>query len=244
MLKTYLDIVVDSLKNKPFEAPILILTSDGIPVRLYPNQSEFQIHTPFLSTCSILGFNYQDNRGYLCHGPTKTAVRQPYLGQSVYFWSTNKYRSIPSDQSVMRIYSKSIKELIPNIAQYILRLGDQLKRKQDYPSFFDLHILQEAEVNHPYQGFLCNLLICAIFAKGNGWSLSKYASDAIRDIAPNYFNWGINALYASGLLSENEKGEIQVSEALYILFMAALHEQKPMSTAFDENGLLVVASNS
>ena len=30
------------------------------------------------------------------------------------------------------------------------------------------------------------------------------------------------------------------SEAFYVLVMAAIHEQKPMATTFDENGLLVM----
>jgi hypothetical protein len=236
---TLKDVVLDKL-NKPFKTALWVLTDDGIPLHIFHH--EFHIYTPFLKTSDQFGPAYQIGRGYLCHGHTKISVNEPYVGQSIFFWNTDRHTSIPSTRRIRQIYKTSLQKLVPNLARYVLGILDDLERTGRVLTIPNIRILSEIEEDDPHNLLLNAIVSAAVYAyRGNGWSLNPGQASAIKTLAKsNSYKVDMNLLFNSGLISEDRDGSILLSEAVLILIMNGIKEKRPMATSFDQNGLLVM----
>ena len=244
----YVDILRDALR--PFSNnSYLILTDHEIPIRIYPAAvdgagiPDFQIHSTSKKTCKELGSTDsrmpQTPEGYMCHGYTEYPVKVPYVGQRIYFRIQSRKESVTTGHVVKRIYDREIAKLISDPWKHIMDIFDGLasSRKRIDPEKLFITIAGERK----YNSFLRDLLLLATHEIHNGeMSLSNCDTNEAYRMADQR-GVDIQDLFEACYISENRDGSILIADALYVLYMEAIHRARPMATEFDANGILQVS---
>ncbi|HCQ31667.1 TPA: hypothetical protein DIU27_04795 [Candidatus Collierbacteria bacterium] len=235
MATTWLNILLDFFAPVPRQKT-LIVTDVGIPIWLF-NQREFQVCTPFLTTSDTFGHNRQFGIGHLVHGDNNIRVNRPRLGQVLYFWTLNWYGIVSPRQTIRQIYFDRL-DISP---AYLANILHQIEVAEQKIQASSLHILTECgNERHSFNRLLGLILSSVILLRRDEWTIPKPQSKIIAEQASSreYSSIGLDGLYRAGFIKDNDRGEITVLEPLIVMFMNAIHKAKPMSTRFNQAGIL------
>jgi hypothetical protein len=233
------DLIADNLR-KGFDKDLLIITEEGLPIRLMPNQAGFHLYTPHKSVCWNFGLTHQSMSGYLSRGKSKHPVNQPEVGMQIFF---NGYAHTRT-QKIIRIYDRPLRKLIPHLKSYVRMLLTSLDEIGKYPVGWNTNTLIGTDADKFYNPLIEYLLYSAISLPvytGNGWGLSHLNSTMLKFLAISDFNVCIDDLYKSELITENNLGQVEISDALVALLLISINNKCPENTKFNRDGLLLIA---
>lgn len=224
-----------------FENALLIITDTGVPIHLSANPRKgFFVYTPFLTTCEIFGTKHQTSSdSYLCHGGrSKRPVNQPWVGETISFCDDSGHIT-DTTQKIMRIYSQSLRNMIPHFGAYVNMIFQSLSEMKNPFQFYTLNILHE-DGDSSYNKFFNSVFDSAVFSRTNGWIIDQGKVLILENFTACALGIDIDQLFQSRLIQENESGEIELSEAFVTLALNEIHNFCPKATHFNADGLLLV----
>ena len=216
--------------QQPLGYSLFLITSKGIPICLYPH--EIMVCTPAFSVYRDFGLRGPNAIGYLAHGESTQKVNRPNLGQPIFIYSVDSYRSVDTGQTIKRIYPFNVHVSISSIRQILSALGKKL-------NVASLQILPDYPLHMYYNRFLALVLYKALSSNIEDWTLTAKDTKALyaylKETLPQL---DIYDLFHAGFLSETKDERLVINTSLKLLLIEAIHTAKPEQTTIDNDGSL------